>query len=425
MSRANARETADLHTSFEEVQEQTLKNFPELRLVSRQFETLVSPLVFRNITLNRTLALAFCGVDIPSHESSALYRTMMYTRRYARNVTLKCHQAGSVAAALAIGKMESFEVLRYRTPQFQNGAFDYQTIEELCNIVQEFAVYVDEAGIQVALQYEARPKKTKALLRSVQIDADTKVILPRYGLKLVNWDTLESLSTNGYLDLYTHVSHSLKFLRMNREISGEQTLGAATARHITKLGNWFPNLEELELNFEDGEGRGGSTFTTPPEESLYFVASLTNLKKLRELVLWSIPPFIERPLVEGEPFPLLNYWIRNYRATIGGANRVASYKARATSAAWNIFCHLASHKKGVPFERLMFKVQGRALEEAEHDAKKDDPSSVLYAGKCVPSLAIGWQGSLEKLQKPDQLEVWSDPAFHCELCEVQTPLGDI
>lgn len=408
---------ADLQTSFGELGRQQRERLCELRLVSRRFEALVTPIVFQNVKMDLDLARVFCIEGTPTYEDMALLHVAMLSSQYARVLTFEGHAMSSFEIA-AIQRMESFQVLRYQFPDFEKMTFDYGTIDLLRYRLPYFEVHVDDGGTQLVLKYEAREGEAEVALRSIEVETKSKLYFHQYGFRSTEWSTVESITTNGYLDLHSSVSHSVKTLRLNRSISGQYTVGAATSHNVEKLNGWLPNLAELELNFQDGEALGSSAPAFTPAESRLFVEQLARMPKLRKLVLRSRPRLIER---SSSPRPPTSSEVRSMEneRMVDGPARLTAYKARATRTAFNILLTLIKRKVGVQFERLTFEIEQRSLQEEEHNMRKRDSKDPPWAGKCVPSMIFKWSGGYKKSNVPD-MEVSSENPYECKLCERST-----
>ena len=377
---------------FEKLYEQT-QIIRQLRLISRQFEALVSPLVFRNVRLDDQLGVHLGNMGVPG-ATPALQRTAIYVMKYARNVTISSLNAVPNYTANAIRRMKCFRLLRleFLERTCMNG--DGVAFSLLRDCFLDFEVVIESETDQMTLTYEARGSP-RPELRSIEVDIGKRVIFADFGVDIAEWDTLETLTINGYLRMDPTKSWcNLRTLKMDSRSDKRSFQKPMSSIQMLELNGWFPNLEYLELNIPQRES------FVRHHEATAFLESLAAFRNLRYLNLKANPFLVEGSICGVLPGAQSMWSMTECLHIVDVSPRGAAYKARATGMAMNIFKTLLREKQGTLFGELRLSIDARLHGDCEHCLYSVSPENRHCMTTCVPAVSCEWRGHYQTTGEP-------------------------
>ena len=377
----------DPMSSIVERARQGWKGLRDLRLVSHQFEVFATPLVFQNFHLGPVLAEASSVDGLYNRAHPAVKRVVKLSRLYAIYVFIY-GRIMSPEQIRAIRLMRRFRMLVIRYSEVEGIELNHDAIKDFRHQYQNFVIQMESDSKLVILKYEARDGERLAHYRSFQLDSNPMLSLAFFGVTDGDCAKVESVITNGDLLPRGIICENLKILKMNHTSSGQYVLGAATSRHLVYFNFWLPNLEDLELNLQDGQVWGGSTAVIQPRESFQFVVMLSRLRNVRKLRLKSNTLFILQWFYESTFSHESHENPELVRDLVEGRS---ADEMKAITAAMNIFTILLRTKFGVRFEELMLTIYHRPHPEEERILANTQCEKLPGTHRSVPLIAVNWK----------------------------------
>ncbi len=267
---------------------------------------------------------------------------------------------------------EVFDALRYRLP--------------------DFVIHIECPTSHIAFGF-AKREAERAELRSVTVDIERLTLFKSFGVTAEEWRTVDTLIGNGVFKMGDRGdTRGVKILKLDCTAMKPRLRGRLdirTAEYLRQLSRWFPNLEHIELDFQDDNG------LEHPSETQDWMDRVVSFKKLRHLSLKSIPPFIEGTLIEGFRYSeqrgtRKSRWHTGCLGMKTGPDRIDAYTARAVRVVTNICNGLILRKKGAPLSKVDFTIKEWDHKQRLENLDKTNLRREEWASKCVPQVRCEW-----------------------------------